>query len=148
MLIFRAAWSLSNTQSRYIICSEDTYIGRACTLLDHSSTKFAALPPHFDSGYLSEELLLQILNDPAAYLRKSNEFKRVYPFLIATIIYHQSYLRKSLPSHHPLFKTKIFEGFPIPGAAGFFFPLTLQVHAGYFKNEITQMSATGLPNTV
>ena len=148
MLVFRAAWSLSNTQSRYIICSEDTYIGRACELLGHSSTKFAALPPHFKDGDLSEEMLLLILNDPDAYKQKSNEFKRVYPFLIASIIHHQLYLRESFPSHHPVFKTKIFEGFPFPGTSGVCFPLKLQVHDGYFKNEVTKMSATGLPNTV
>ena len=48
--IRRAAWSLGNTQSRYIKSTEDNYLGRCCALLDHSSTLFAALPPHFKKG--------------------------------------------------------------------------------------------------
>ena len=100
----RAGWSLGNVPDRYIVAGTggDQLIGRAVSGLPINDSGFSMLPPHFSE---EDTLLLHNLgweNILSGYNNYPSSFKRVVPFLFASIVYHFNWLRENLCEEHPI----------------------------------------------
>lgn len=104
-IYLRAGWSLGKVVSRYILegFGGDQLCGRAATGLSLTDLNFGMLPPHFDneSGPVltKEEWELYVNGYSTFYPEK---FRRVFPYLLASLCYHYEYLDSTLHSNHPL----------------------------------------------
>jgi hypothetical protein len=135
-VFLRAGWTLG-LQSRYLFIGAggDQLTGRVLSGLPFNDTAFATLPPHFDEHGLAQ------INWPAVmpvYARLPESFKRAVPHLLASICYHEPWLRTALPAHHPLFHTYLF-------ASGEMQTLQSLVITGRSRCPLTGMQATGVP---
>ena len=135
-VFLRAGWSLGNVQDRYLFAGAggDQLTGRVLCGLPFSDAGFASLPPHFD-GDLAQIPWPAVL---PTYSRLPQTFKRALPNLLASICYHETWLRSILPAHHPLFATYLF-------ASGEVSRLKVWVVAGRNRCPLTGMQATGIP---
>jgi hypothetical protein len=136
-VFLRAGWSLGNVQDRYLFAGAggDQLTGRVLSGLPFNDTAFASLPPHFDQEGLrliSWDSILPL------HSRLPHTFKQALPYLLASICYHEEWLRSTLPAHHPLFSTHLFASGSVP---------SLQRHllTGCNRCPITGMMATGIP---
>lgn len=105
-IYIRAGWSLGKVVSRYILegFGGDQLCGRAATGLSLNSVDFAMLPPHFDTTdsnpiLTEEEWELYVPGYKTFYPEK---FRRVFPYLMASLCYHKRYLDQVLHANHPL----------------------------------------------
>ena len=112
----------------------DQLTGRVLCGLPFNDASFATLPPHFD-GDLARIPWLAVL---PPYPRLPQTFKRALSNLLASICYHETWLRSTLPAHHPLCATYLF-------ASGEVTRLKLWVVAGRNHCPLTGMQATGIP---
>ena len=103
-VFLRAGWSLGNVQDRYLFAGAggDQLTGRVLSGLPFNDSSFSSLPPHFGKDGLDRIQWALIL---PLYARLPETFKRALPFLLASICYHEQWLRSTLPTHHPLFAT-------------------------------------------
>lgn len=141
-IYLRAGWSLGPVQSRYILEGEggDQVCGRAATGLPLTDVSFANLPAHFltlESGLNSAEWD-DILPGYTTYYPLN--FREVVPYLLASLVYHRSYLVELQAQHpqHPLFLQRVW-------TSGILDRLRDKVGAGCSRNAISRMSATGVP---
>jgi hypothetical protein len=141
-IYLRAGWSLGPVQSRYILEGEggDQVCGRAATGLPLTDVSFANLPAHFltlESGLSSAEWD-DILPGYTTYYTLN--FREVVPYLLASLVYHRSYLVELQAQHpqHPLFLQRVW-------TSGILDRLRDKVGAGCSRNAISRMSATGVP---
>ena len=136
-VFLRAGWSLGNVQDRYLFAGAggDQLTGRALSGLPFNDSSFASLAPHFSSEQLERIRWPTIL---PLYSRLPETFKRALPYLLASICYHESWLRSSLPAHHPLLNTHLF-------ASGELSALRAHVFTGRSRCPLTGMVATGVP---
>ncbi len=137
----RAGWSLGPVQSRYIFQGQggDQFVGRAATLLELNSIDFSVLPPHFSTNegpVITTQEWNQILPGFSTYY--PDEFKVALPFLLASIVHHQDWLNATLPKNHPFFSHRMY-------LSGLLHRLKAKVHVGHFKNEVSNLQATGIP---
>jgi hypothetical protein len=136
-VFLRAGWSLGNVQDRYLFAGAggDQLTGRVLCGLPFSDSSFASLPPHFDPAGLGQIEWPTVL---PLYPRLPETFKRALPFLLASICFHEQWLRDTLPSHHPLFSSYLFASGAIP---------TLKPHVitGCNRCPVTGLNATGIP---
>ena len=65
-------------------------------------------------------------------------FKAAIPYLLASVVYHDTWLRENLSSSHPLFQTRFFRD-GVPNR------LREKVLSGNFYCESSRMTATGIP---
>ena len=135
-VFLRAGWSLGNVHDRYLFAGAggDQLTGRVLCGLPFNDASFASLPPHFD-GDLARIPWLAVL---PSYPRLPQTFRRALPNLLASICYHETWLRSTLPAHHPLFATYLF-------ASGEVSRLKVWVVAGRNHCPLTGMQATGIP---
>ena len=111
-IYLRAGWSLGPVQSRYILeaAGGDNLCGRAATGLSITDLEFASLPPHFDltNGDILTmaewDLILPGYSNNTIY---PDKFRQVMPYLLASIVYHKSWLVGHFPPRHPLFQTSL-----------------------------------------
>ncbi|MGH8399103.1 MAG: hypothetical protein ACRETA_12800 [Gammaproteobacteria bacterium] len=136
-VFLRAGWSLGNVQDRYLFAGAggDQLTGRALSCLPFNDSSFSLLPPHFGKEGLDRVEWPLIL---PLYARLPETFKRALPCLLASICYHEQWLRSMLPAHHPLFASYLF-------ASGCVSSLKEFVLAGRSRCIITGMQATGIP---
>jgi hypothetical protein len=135
-VFLRAGWGLG-MQSRYLFIGAggDQLTGRVLSGLPFNDPAFATLPPHFDEQGLAQ------INWPAVmpvYARLPESFKRAIPHLLASLCYHEQWLRTALPARHPLFHTYLF-------ASGEMRKLAPLVVTGRSHCPLTGMQATGVP---
>jgi hypothetical protein len=143
-IYLRAGWSWGPVQSRYILEGEggDQVCGRAATGLSLISPEVSSLPPHFAvSGDNNDSILTlteweQILPGYSSFYPKS--FRPVIPFLLASLVFHQSYLAEKLPRNHALFTQRVW-------TSGILTRLKDKVLTGCGKNEVSKLCATGIP---
>ena len=64
-----------------------------------------------------------------------------YPVLLASIVFHQDWIKDNCPENHPLFYSRLF-------TSGIVQRLRSKVETGIFKNEKTKLVATGVPQYV
>ena len=97
----RAGWALG-VQDRYLLTTgEDYLVGRYLSLLNAMEDSFASLPPHFvdrvvpfPPGHSMQTVL-------PSYSKLPGTFLGVLPLLVASLVYHDSWLRGTLPAKHP-----------------------------------------------
>ena len=136
-VFLRAGWSLGNVQDRYLFAGAggDQLTGRALSGLPFNESAFASLAPHFTADGLAQVPWATVL---PVYPRLPETFKRALPYLLASICYHEPWLRVTLPAHHPLFNTHLF-------ASGQVDALKRCVVDGRSRCALTGMVATGIP---
>ena len=128
-------------QSRYLFSlpSGDSVVGRMVTGLPFTDFKFAVLPPHFNTattGLLTVDFWRTIV---PGYDDFPTSFKGCLPFLLASLLHHEQWLRENLCSNHGIFSCPVFT-------------LNCQLMAlraglllGIGKCDDTGMVATGIP---
>jgi hypothetical protein len=107
--------------------------------LDFTSEVFASLPPHFREEaheYLTEDFLEDLM---PGYKKKATGFKRCVPYLLASIVHHEEFLRGFLPQEHPIFRSRVFTHNVHIDA------LRKYVVTGLGRCPHTGMTATGVP---
>ena len=136
-VFLRAGWSLGNVQDRYLFAGAggDQLTGRALFGLPFNESAFASLAPHFTADGLAQVPWLTVL---PIYPRLPETFKRALPYLLASICYHEPWLRVTLPAHHPLFNTHLF-------ASGQVDALKRCIVDGCSRCALTGMVATDIP---
>lgn len=110
MVYLRAGWSVGKVQDRYIFAGMggDQLVGRAVSGLSVNKKEFAVLPPHFDDddlAILDDIGWEEILEDYTWY---PDCFKRIIPYLLASLLYHEQWLRQTLDPIHPLWRERVF----------------------------------------
>jgi hypothetical protein len=135
----RAGWSLGNVQDRYLFSDNggDQITGRVVSGLPYTDIQFGLLPPHFDHSVFNNIMLDWELILPG-YKYYPNTFKQVIPYLLASIVHHDEWLRSRLVKEHPLFSSYLYSSGLINGLKKY-----ILVRSNYCS--ITKMTATGIP---
>ena len=68
-------------------------------------------------------------------------FRKVCPFLLASLVYHMDWLKDNLPTNHPLFISRVW-------TSGLLDRLKPLLQSGNISNPITKLCATGVPEYV
>ena len=151
-VFLRAGWSLGNVQDRYIFAGAggDQVVGRAVSGLPTTTVEFSTLAPHFSSEDATTLNSIGWENIIPNFDQYPEGFRYIFPFLVASIIHHQDYLRGELDSsNHPLFGTYIFQKT--------FSELNNMTLSEYFKGKTltgigfcpdTKLCGTGIPPSV
>ena len=145
-IYLRAGWNLGSVQSRYIMDGQggDNLCGRAATGLALTSPRFADLPPHFNQkkgNVLTNAEWEFICPGYLEYFPPI--FKQVLPYLLASLIFHQDWLKENLPPNHPLFNQTVWKG--ETGKENIMVKLKDKVLTGCGDNDVSGMHATGVP---
>lgn len=100
---------------------------------------FAELPPHFDQEGYDEIDRIGWSNIIPDYDSYDAKFKRVLPYLLATLIYQKvkGNLSNLLPADHPIFIQPVF-------ARGYDTRLYPHIYLGIYECSRTGMRATGV----
>lgn len=141
-IYLRAGWSLGRVQGRYILeCSgSDQLCGRAATGLAILSPEFGDLPPHFKGEVLTLAQWEQLIHGYSTFYPDC--MRRVFPYLLASLVFHKNWLIETLHEDHPLFKQKVWTDYISTNA------LTERVLHGKFENPVSGLVATGVPTSV
>ena len=143
----RACWSLGNTQDRYVMGGggADELCGRLLAMLNLSDHEFAVLPPHFDIEGL--QLLERIGYDRLlkGYKNHSAGYKRCVSHWIAIVLYHLDTLKSWWNSAHPIWGSLFFQTLTQENIIQ---ELRTHIHTGHYHNDITGLTATGVPMIV
>ncbi|CAM9390413.1 unnamed protein product, partial [Ectocarpus fasciculatus] len=106
----RMGHSLGKIKDAYIFQCEggDQLCGRMISGLPFDNEAFATLPPHFPTNIL-ERLDNDYWNEVVpGYDKYPGGFKTIFPILLASILYHEDFLKKTLSSAHPVFSARVF----------------------------------------
>ncbi|KAH9114901.1 hypothetical protein AeMF1_011037 [Aphanomyces euteiches] len=106
----RMGQSLGRLKDRYIRFGEgaDQLCGRMICGLPFDSERFAVLPPHFDPSVcalLTNSFWRDLVSGYELYPRAAQS---ILPYLLASIIHREQYLREYLDSKHPIFTSRVF----------------------------------------
>ena len=109
-LELRADHSICRTQSAYLkdtvaYSEQDGLIGRTLSQLPAGEVAFNTRAPHFLKHQIDAIDWNELLPH---YDSLPSNFKNVVPFLVASIVYHEQWLRDTLPTDHPIFRSKLF----------------------------------------
>ena len=117
----RAGHGVGRTQDCYMFqeADGDALVGRTGAQLQFTADEFDVLPPHFSIDTLAESQEYGWDNVLPRYAHYNESFKRVCPFLLASLVYHSftSALHNLLPRSHPLFRQRIFTDSVLPASA-------------------------------
>lgn len=106
----RAGWKLGQTLDRYLHyeAAGDHFVGRTVCGLPPLSPDFAILPPFWSANATPQQqaAIAEAITD--CFPLAPESFSPLLRFGLASVIYHESFLRKTLPSNHPLFVTPLF----------------------------------------
>jgi hypothetical protein len=137
----RMGHSLGKIKDKYIFHCEggDQLCGRMVNGSDFSSEMFAVLPPHFLAA--ADAILTSEFwnNAIPGYDKKPSGFRAILPYLLASLLYHEEFLRAELSENHPIFRSRIFtqcETLP---------QLRPMIRLGVGRCPHTGMQATGIP---
>jgi hypothetical protein len=109
-VFLRMGQSLGKLKDRYIHFAEgaDQLCGRMVCGLPFNDERFGVLPPHFPSALVADmnqnywnEIVPGFFNYPRGV-------QCAFPFLLASVIYHEQFLRATLSACHPLFQSRLF----------------------------------------
>ncbi len=98
--------------------------------------EFTILPPHFKSNVPSTVDWDLILPGYTSYYPAS--FRRVVPYLLASLSYHTEWLKCALHHTHPIFLSPVW-------TTGILISLKESVTSGYMLNSTSGLKATGIP---
>ena len=136
----RAQWQakFGKAQQQYIFTGVggDQLSGRLATGLSMMDDTFASLPPHWNPNLpcLSTLELREII---AGYDALDSIFQSVIPYLLASIIFHATWIMENYPSQHPLFNTRFWTN-------NYHIKYRQSIISGNFYNEVSRMKATGV----
>jgi hypothetical protein len=102
-----------------------------------ASADFATLPPHFDGASLPLNTSDWEIMVPG-YSTYPETFRQCIPFFLASIVFHETFLRSKLCPRHPLFSNALFAG-------GYISQLRGRVLTGRFECKRSGMRACGIP---
>lgn len=152
-IFLRAGWSLGSTQDRYVhtVPGSDQIVGRTICGLLVQSMEFATLPPHFPNEV--NNLIATVIgwgNILEHYENYPNCFKKVIPYLLASLVYHYNtkFFESNFAIGHPIWNSNIFtvpvtiDGIIFENVVTF---LQDKVLTGRNFCPITNMQATGIP---
>lgn len=85
----------------------DQHVGRTVCGLPTDKIEFAILPPYF---VRSNERVSALVDKAIRLCFGSfpDNLSRVAEFCLASVVYHQGFLRETLPAQHPLFFSSLF----------------------------------------
>ncbi|CAM9207214.1 unnamed protein product [Phaeothamnion confervicola] len=115
-ICMRAGWSMGSIQDRYIRYESagDQYVGRTVSGLPLSTHDFCVLPPHFCKKDANgtvipgvTELVTMAVSDCFGG-DLTPRLKEVAEHLLASVVYHQDYLRRTLHPRHPAWDSALF----------------------------------------
>jgi hypothetical protein len=137
----RMGHSLGKVNDPYIHQSDpqDMLCGRTLSLLNMLDERFAALPPHFSKAGLEILTLEFWVKVCPNYSALPAEIKPALPFLMASLLYHESYLKAELKADHPIWNCRVFsanENLEV---------LRANILTGIATCPDTGLQATGLP---
>jgi hypothetical protein len=137
----RMGHSLGKIRDKYIFHCEggDQLCGRMVNGSDFTSEMFAILPPHFlpaANAILTEDFWTDML---PGYKEKPSGFRATLPFLLASLIHHEDFLRRELPPNNPIFRSRVFTQNESLAA------LRPLIKLGVGRCPYTGMQATGIP---
>lgn len=103
--LLRAGYTLGGVLPKYIALAiaGDQNVSRLLCGLPYNSPDYAALPPRFKVDVT--EVWGELVNDWNEYPKS---FQRVIPYLLASVVYHSTWLTDTLPRSHPLFRTRFW----------------------------------------
>ncbi len=103
----RAGWKQPGAQDTYLVYADagDQYVGRVVSGLPQYSHDFALLPPFFKDT--SDPLIVEAL-DVCFPSHRGRIEDNVLVFCLASIVYHQHWLREHIGAAHPVFRTPLF----------------------------------------
>ncbi|KAH9157947.1 hypothetical protein AeRB84_000266 [Aphanomyces euteiches] len=109
-VFLRMGQSLGQLKDRYIHVGEgaDQLCGRMVAGLPFDSEEFGVLPPHFPpslSGEMNQQYWGEIV---CGYDQYPAGAKTIFPFLLASLLHHENYLRTNLNENHPIFVVRVF----------------------------------------
>jgi hypothetical protein len=110
--ILRAGWKFDGVQGRYIRFESagDCYLGRFVAGLPQGHPLFASSPPYFMPGSADEEQLVDsCVRD--TFPSAPHRLFKVLRFCLASIVYHQAWIRTHSPQHPVLVKSLFTGGF-------------------------------------
>ncbi|KAH9152508.1 hypothetical protein AeRB84_005073 [Aphanomyces euteiches] len=122
--------------TRWAPFNHSNFIKKCCNGLDVYTKDFASLPPHFVGQVLNLHEWETILPGYIDYYPSS--FRTAIPFMLASLVWHQNWLRDTLDEKHPLFFSPVWISGLLP-------QLIQRVEVGCLSNEMTKMKATGIP---
>jgi hypothetical protein len=92
----------------YVGDGQDQLTGRMIAGLPFNDEGFAVLPPHFCTE-VNRLLTLDFWGDVVGgYELYPDGFKAAFPFLLASLFYHEEFLKQHLYSTHPLWNSRVF----------------------------------------
>lgn len=83
---------------------------------------------------VTEAQWLEMLPNYASY---PNSFRCTLPFLLASVVYHNAWLRANLDARHPLFNSRLY-------TAGYYQKFADKVLTGNIRCEASKLVATGV----
>eukprot|EP00924_Labyrinthula_sp_SR-Ha-C_P014698 snap_masked-scaffold_85-processed-gene-0.23-mRNA-1 protein AED:0.28 eAED:0.28 QI:0/0/0/1/1/1/2/0/293 len=101
-----AGWSMGTVLNVYLRfeAAGDQYVGRTVSGLPISTYKFSTLPPRFEFADDQVERAKQLI-----FPSVPKQISLILEFCLASMVYHENFLRKELPENHLLFNTPIFQ---------------------------------------
>ena len=144
----RAGWTLGNVQDRYIIggAAGDQRVGRVVCGNPTTDLRFGALPPRFQEADMRLLLSIGLTKVFPNYDAQPDTFKAVIPYLIASILFHQSWMRENLSRDHPIFSSPIFtKGIDELDGQSLSQKFDGKILGGILRCEDTGLEATGIP---
>ncbi len=101
----RAVWSSIGVQDTYLRYESagDMFVGRTVSGLPIDQAEFSILPPFFseNSDFVKDIITQCFPNMPSKLFN-------VCKFCLASVIYHESFLRETLPKNHPVLHHLLF----------------------------------------
>ncbi len=142
----RAGQDVGRTQKSYMFAEDDgdALVGRTVAQLQLNADEFDILAPHFNPETLQELNTYGWSNILDGYQHYPPSFKRIIPFLFATLVYQwrEGNLTRLFPDDHPIFKQKIFTNQTLISSIA---PKVIFVYA---YCQASGISATGVPSLV
>lgn len=140
-VFLRMGQSLGQLKDRYIHAGEgaDQLCGRMVCGLPYCDETFGVLPPHFDHATL-ELLTIDLWNEIVpGYDNYPKAWRSIFPFLLASLVHHEPYLRENLRADHPIWTERVFTANRcLPSLRG-------KTLLGIGACAITKMKASGIP---
>ena len=136
----RTGWSMPTIQATYFRyeAAGDQFVGRVAAGLPVDSEMFAVMPPTFaqNSPLINHAIRLAF---PQLHVNQSIDEARFMPvakYLLASVVFHEDWLRQNLPDNHPLFQNRLFAD------------MYLEQLKPFVSTSLSTTGATGIPPLV
>jgi hypothetical protein len=86
----------------------DQITGRVLSGLSFHGREFATLPPHLEMDHLQKLTQSNWCTIIPSYASLPASFKQTLPFLLASLLYHEQWIKTTLPSSHPIHSSVLF----------------------------------------